>query len=81
MLALKERIDAEFRGYRERGLRAGRKIGRQEGERIGRQEGRQEGERQQTLKIAKNLLNMGYSKEEIIKATGITKEEIDKMKK
>ena len=77
MLALKERIDAEFRGYRERGLRAGRKIGRQEGERIGRQEG----ERQQTLKIAKNLLNMGYSKEEIIKATGITKEEIDKMKK
>ena len=85
MLALKERIDAEFRGYRERGLRVGRKIGRQEGERIGRQEGerigRQEGIREEKLEIAKNLLNMGYSKEEIIKATGITKEEIEKIKK
>ena len=69
MLALKERIDAEFRGYRERGLRAGRKIGRQEGI------------REEKLEIAKNLLNMGYSKEEIIKATGITKAEVDKMRK
>ena len=73
MLALKERIDAEFRGYRERGLRDGRKIG----ERIGRQNGIKE----EKLEIAKNLLNMGYSKEEIMRATGITKEEIKKIKR
>ena len=73
MLALKERIDAEFRAYRERGLRDGRKIG----ERIGRQNGIKE----EKLEIAKNLLNMGYSKEEIMRATGITKEEIKKIKR
>lgn len=64
MLAIKERIDAEFRSYREKGLREGRKEGRKE----------------ERCKIAKNLLKMGYDIEEIRKITNLRDKEIEKLK-
>lgn len=43
MLAVKERIDAEFRSYRERGLEEGRKEGRKEGIREGKKKEKKQG--------------------------------------
>ena len=39
-----------------------------------------EGEKQSKIEIAKNMLDMGIEKETIVKATGLTEEEINKMK-
>ncbi|HIR74611.1 TPA: transposase, partial [Candidatus Ventrenecus avicola] len=39
-----------------------------------------EGEKQSKIEIAKNMLDMGIEKETIVKATGLTEEEISKMK-
>ena len=46
----------------------------------GREEGRTEGESEAKEKIAKNLLNLCVELEKIIEATGLTKEEIEKIK-
>ena len=43
----------------------------------GRQEGRQEGERKEKIKIAKNLLSMGVSMEQVAKATQLSRTEIE----
>ena len=62
--------------------------GREEGklERISRrrskaenQNGLVEGERAKQLEIAKNLINIGMKVEDIIKVTGLSKEEIEKL--
>ncbi len=45
-----------------------------------REEGRKEGEKKKVIKIAKNLLRNGVDIEIIIKSTGLTKEEIQKLK-
>ncbi len=47
---------------------------------LGRQEGRAEGQTEGKIEVAKNLLNMGLSVENIAKATGLNAEEIKKLK-
>ena len=49
---------------------------KEEGEKIGEAKG----EQQKAIEIAKNMLEMGIEKETIVKATGLTEEEISKMK-
>ena len=48
----------------------------EEGEKIGEAKG----EQQKAIEIAKNMLEMGIEKETIVKATGLTEEEISKVK-
>ena len=46
---------------------------------VGYQEGIEQGSYQKALETAKNLLEMGFSPDSIIKATGLTQEEIEKL--
>lgn len=74
-----------------KGIAKGRKEGRKEGEAIGMQKGRAEGrkegeaigiakgEREASLRNAKNLKTLGVDIETIVKATGLTKAEIEKL--
>lgn len=63
-------------GY-EYGKAAGMIEGRKEGIREGRKEGRREGKKS----VAKNMLEKGKDIELIIECTGLTKEEIENLKK
>jgi predicted transposase/invertase (TIGR01784 family) len=65
-----------IKNYEERGEARGIEIGREEG----REEGRSEGERVKAIEIAKNLLSMNLDVDVIIKATGLTKDEIEGLK-
>lgn len=49
-------------------------------EKEGREEGRKEGRKEANIEIAKKLINKGMSVEEIADITGLTKEEIEKLK-
>ena len=46
-----------------------------------KQNGMAKGERAKQLEIAKNLINIGMKVEDIIKVTGLSKEEIEKISK
>jgi predicted transposase/invertase (TIGR01784 family) len=59
--------------------REGRREGWQEGRREGRQEGWQGGRQEGILEIARKLKSIGDSVEKIIKATGLSEEEINKL--
>ena len=50
-----------------------------EGIEIGREEGRAEGEQSKAIDIAKNLKSMGFSIADIIKATGLSEDDITKL--
>ncbi|RWR05137.1 hypothetical protein [Siminovitchia fortis] len=50
-------------------------------EKKGREEGRKEGEKQEKIKIAKNMLKKGTDEAFIIEVTGLTREELEKIKK
>ena len=63
MLALKERIDAEFRGHREKGRLEGRAEGRLEGERAGK------------IEDAKNMLKKNIDIDLIEEITGLKREQ------
>ena len=62
----------------------GREEGREEGEKIGEErgkiEGLREGEKAKAFEIAKNLLSMNLDIDVIVKATGLTKAEIESLK-
>lgn len=45
----------------------------------GRQEGRQDGRQEEKLEIAKNMIKLGIDIDTIIKATGLSKEIIEKL--
>ena len=45
----------------------------------GLKEGMAKGERAKQLEIAKNLIKLGINIDDIIKATGLSKEEIEKL--
>ena len=47
---------------------------------IGRQEGRQEGKMQKLKEIVQKMLAENFSKDTIVKITGLKKEEIEKLK-
>lgn len=57
----------------------GREEGRAEGREEGRAEGREEGREEERYSIARNLKQLGASEEVIIKATGLSSEEINKL--
>ena len=47
----------------------------------GKAEGLEEGAKAKEIEIAKNLLNIGTPKEDIIKVTGLSVEELEELKK
>ena len=62
------------RGWIKRGIRRGNGSAEQ-------LNGRAEGERAKQLEIAKNLIKLGLNIDDIVKATGLSKEEIEKISK
>jgi predicted transposase/invertase (TIGR01784 family) len=61
------------------GLEGAEQKGRQEGIQEGIQKGRQEGRQEERKGIARNLLLINMSVEEISKATGLTREEVESL--
>ena len=73
-----ERAEGRAEG-REEGRAEGRVEGRAEGRVEGRAEGRAEGQQEERLKNARNLKQLGVSSEIIMQATGLSKEELEKI--
>ncbi|WP_074042224.1 Rpn family recombination-promoting nuclease/putative transposase [Desnuesiella massiliensis] len=69
-------IKETFEKAREEGIEEGREQGREQG----REEGIEQGELNKAVQIAKNLLSMGVDVLTVIKATGLSKEDIEKIK-
>ena len=65
---------------REEGRAEGRAEGREEGRAEGRAEGREEGEKKAKIESAKRFLSMGLSVEQVAAGTGLSLEEIEKLK-
>ena len=65
---------------REEGRKEGHKEGHKEGKEEGLKEGREEGRGEERLKIAMNLIRVGASCEIITQATGLSAEEVSKLK-
>ena len=65
---------------REEGKEEGLKEGRKEGKEEGIKEGREEGSKDERLKIAMNLIRVGASCEIISQATGLSEEEVSRLK-
>ena len=57
-----------------------RESGREEGREEGRKEGKEEGRGEERLKIAMNLIRVGASCEIISQATGLSAEEVSRLK-
>lgn len=75
------KIDARERAMREYNaqMAGAQEIGMQQGMQKGLEEGMQKGERNKAIEVAKNLKAMGLSLEQIAKATGLSKEEIESL--
>ena len=58
----------------------GRKEGRKEGKEEGIKEGREEGSKDERSKIAINLIQLGASCKIIVQATGLSEEEVSRLK-
>ena len=65
---------------REEGLKVGKEEGLKEGREEGREEGKEEGRGEERLKIAMNLIRVGASCEIISQATGLSAEEVSRLK-
>ena len=65
---------------REEGLEEGHKKGHEEGKEEGLKEGRAEGVKQNSLDIAKRMLEKGIDIETISELTGLTTEEVSMLK-
>jgi flagellar biosynthesis/type III secretory pathway protein FliH len=74
-----EGIQKGIQKGREEGIQKGIQKGREEGIQKGREEGREEGEREKSIQIAKNLKKMGMKMDLIVKATGLSKTDIEKL--
>ena len=59
---------------------SGREEGREEGLKEGHKKGREEGRGEERLKIAMNLIRVGSSCEIISQATGLSAEEVSRLK-
>ena len=81
---LKEGLEAGRKEGKEEGIKEGREKGRKEGKEAGRKEGlkegREEGSKDERSKIAMNLIRLGASCEIITQATGLSAEEVSKLK-
>lgn len=53
---------------------------REKAKKEGREEGREKGRVEEKIEIAKKLLNLNVSLETIIEATGLTREDIEKIR-
>ena len=74
---------AETRGREEgraEGRAEGREEGRAEGEKVGLEKGLVEGEKKAKIESAKRFLSMGLSVEQVATGTGLSLEEIEKLK-
>ncbi|WP_102345836.1 hypothetical protein [Bacillus sp. Marseille-P3661] len=58
-----------------------KKLGQEEGRAEGKAEGKAEGEKQRTIEIVRNLLELNISIEAICKATNLTETEVNAIKK
>ena len=72
----KEGKEEGIKEGREEGLKEGHKKGHKEG----KEEGLKEGRGEERLKIAMNLIRVGASCEIITQATGLSAEEVSKLK-
>ena len=70
---------AETRG-REEGEKVGLEKGLVEGEKVGLEKGLVEGEKKAKIESAKRFLSMGLSVEQVATGTGLSLEEIEKLK-
>ncbi|RUM56150.1 MAG: hypothetical protein DSY40_02700, partial [Nautilia sp.] len=75
---LKARLD--FENTIDYAKETAREEGREEGLKEGREKGLKEGERKKAIEIAQNLLNIGVDTNTISKSTGLSIEEIEKLK-
>ena len=66
---------------RELGLSEGRELGLSEGRELGISEGRELGLSEGKISVARNLLKLNIAAEDISKATGLSREKIEKLKK
>ena len=80
MMAVMEMLLAENEKYINIGRQEGMKKGRLEGRQEGRQEGRLEGGKQKIKEIVQKMLAENFTKETIMKITGLKKEEIEEIK-
>ncbi len=71
------RIEAE-RKYKTE-INYAKKIGKEEGRKEGRKEGREKGRKEKKIEIAKKMIKENIPIDIIIKVTGLTKEEIEKL--
>lgn len=74
-------FEFETSGLREEAKRIGLKEGREEGIREGRKEGIREGIKEGKLEVANQLFSIGIPLELIIKATGLSEQQISNFKK
>ena len=68
------RSDARKDGYNQ-----GRQAGRKEGLQQGMQQGMQQGRQENALAVARNMKNLNMSADVIVKVTGLSPEEIEKL--
>ena len=80
---LREKWDLDERSARQsaidRGLEEGMKKGIEAGRKVGIEQGIEQGEKNKSIEIAKKLKEMNIQIEDIEKATGLRKEEIEKL--
>jgi predicted transposase/invertase (TIGR01784 family) len=62
---------------REEGKIEGREEGREEGKIEGREEGKIEGREEGKIEVAKNLLSMNMTVDQVVSATGLSREEVE----
>ena len=78
--AVETAVEAAVKTATGKALADGIAKGLSEGEAKGKAEGLSEGEAKKSLEIAKKMLGMGLSTEQIAQATGLSEEEIIKLK-
>ena len=79
-LAVCDMLARENRIMRKNSEKIGEKRGEKRGEKQGRIMGEKQGLRNGIIQVAQNLINMKVSPEQIKKATGLTDEELEKLK-
>ena len=85
MAELREKWDLEYevsmKNAKKQGEEDGKRIGEREGKEQGIREGKEQGIKEEKRKTAIKLLELGLEFEKIVEATGLTKEEIESLKK
>ena len=71
--------DTDIAVQRQESLMIGIRQGIERGKSLGLAEGEARGSRQKALETAKNLIDIGLSTENISKATGLRRDEIEKL--